>query len=190
MQVQRPRRWRKIARLVAWVSLLTVCALLLHDAVCGQSRPACQEAARRGLGSAERACREQYLQTRDPDDGLALAQVLLRRGERRGAAAIAQGLLLTPARPDALRLLARMALLEGNPAEAQRSLELAAEQNLRVERWRDAVSDLIELGELMAARGQVAQGRATIERALELARRHGDEGLVERGSLALRAMGG
>jgi hypothetical protein len=175
-------------RLALAAALLAVSALLLHDAVCGPPRPPCREAARRGLASAERACREQYLQSRDPDDGLALAQVLLARRELRGAAAIAQGLLLTSARPDALLLLARMALLEGRLDEGQRSLELAAEQLLRVERWREGAAELIELGELMASRGQAAAGRAAIARALELAQRHGEAALVARGGAALERL--
>jgi tetratricopeptide (TPR) repeat protein len=185
----RARRVRLALRLTAWAALLGICALLLHDAFCSQARLDCQAAARRGLSSAESICREQYGQTHDPRDGQALAQALFARGELGGAAAIAQGLLLSPERPQALLLLGRVAQLEGRGEDAQRSLELAAEQLLRQGQWRAGVGALLEVAELMARRGRAQEGRAAVERARAVARQHDDRALVERCGEALRSVG-
>lgn len=135
-----------------WVGLGALCVVTLRDAA--SEEPTCQEAARRGLATVEPACREAYFAARDPDDGLVLVRALLARGDLRGAAAIAQELLLTPARPEALSALAQVALVEGRHEEAIRALEMAAEQLLRGERRREAAEVQLELGRLLLLRGQ------------------------------------
>jgi tetratricopeptide (TPR) repeat protein len=167
-----------------WLVLGGLCAVALRDAAC-EEELSCQEAARRGAPSAERVCRDQYFAERDPDDGLLLARALVARGELGGAAAISQGLLPTTARPDALSLLAKVALAEGRPEEAMRALELAAEQHLKVARRREAAAELFELGSLRAGRGEAAAARTALERSMELAVQLGDAELRARGAAAL-----
>lgn len=167
-----------------WVGMGALCVVTLRDAAC-EEQPTCQEAARSGLPSVEQVCRERYFAERDPDDGMALMRVLMARGELRGAAAIGQGLLLTPARPEALSVLAKVALVEGRPEEAIRSLELAAEQLLRGARRREAAEAQLELGRLLRQRGQGTAARAVLERSIGLALQVGDAGLARLGEAAL-----
>jgi tetratricopeptide (TPR) repeat protein len=169
-----------------------MCAMALRDAVLGGAPLDCQEAVRRsgrgdvGEGELEAACREQYFAMRDPEDGLALARALLRRGELRGAAAVAQGLLRTPARADSLLLLSRVASQERRFEEAERALAAAAALHERLERKREAAHELFELAELRMTGRRPAAALRAFERAERLARQVGDAALVEACAAAAR----
>jgi tetratricopeptide (TPR) repeat protein len=176
---RRRRGWGKALRGGLWGALSLLCAVMLRDAVLGTPPLDCQEAVRRsGSGGAvEAACREQYFSQRDPEDGLALARALLRRGELRGTAAVAQGLLLTPARADALGVLSAVAQLEGRFDEAQRALGQAAELHAQLERRREAAVELLERGRRWLARGLRRAAAQDFARAAALARQAGDAAL-------------
>lgn len=178
----RRRWWGKALRGGLWGALSLLCAVMLRDAVLGEHPLDCQEAARRskgrGGGAVEAACREQYFSQRDPEDGLALARALLLRRELRGTAAVAQGLLLTPARADALALLSKVALLEGRFDEGQRALGQAAELHAQLERRRVAAAELLERGKRWLARNHRGAALLDFSRAAELAQQAGDVALA------------
>ncbi len=189
----RPRgepRWARWLRRGGWLALAGLCAVTLRDAVCSEAVPECQEEARRGGAGVERACREQYFATGDPHDGLALARALRARGELRGATAVSQGLLLTPARPGALHVLAQVAHADGRLDEAQRALELAVELHVRGEQREEAAQRLLELSGLLAQRGMDEPARAALAQAEELAQALGDAALGLRCRAARERLGG
>jgi hypothetical protein len=71
------------------------------------------------------ACERAYLRTADPDTGARLAEAQRRVGHRAVAGAIANGLLVTSARADALRVLGTIAASEGRIEAARIALENA-----------------------------------------------------------------
>jgi tetratricopeptide (TPR) repeat protein len=92
----------------------------------GRGGPDCRAAAGTGPAAlAARVCEREYARTGDPTTGMRLAEAHRDAGELTVASAIAQSLLATPARGDALRVLGEIALDRRRPAAALAAFERA-----------------------------------------------------------------
>jgi tetratricopeptide (TPR) repeat protein len=133
------RRRRRFNMLVAFLALTAIAVLVIA------TRPrSCRAVSREGTDAATiPVCREEYARTKDPQAGQLLADALRRTGNLRDATIVANELLVTPARGDALYTLGKIAGDEDRPADAARLLRLAREAHRDQQRWVDAAADLL-----------------------------------------------
>jgi tetratricopeptide (TPR) repeat protein/predicted Ser/Thr protein kinase len=87
-------------------------------------------------------CKDEYARSNDPKIGLELANALRRSGKLQDAAIIANELLATSVRSDALRALGRLAAGDGRRDDAARSFRLASQLHREQQRWGDSAADL------------------------------------------------
>jgi tetratricopeptide (TPR) repeat protein len=115
VRVARPRRRivRPIVRPIVWLAVLGGLTATLEI---GRRGPDCAAAA--GTAMAARICEREYARTGDPTTGTRLAEAHRDAGDLTAASAIARGLLATPARGDALRVLGEIALAQRRLAAA------------------------------------------------------------------------
>jgi tetratricopeptide (TPR) repeat protein/predicted Ser/Thr protein kinase len=143
----RGRRGRRLA-VIAAVAGVAIAAAGAGVAVArlGPERgpPAsCAELARQANDAATiLVCKDEYTRSNDPAAGLELANALRRTGKLQDAAIIANELLATPVRADALRALGRLAAGDGRRDDAARSFRLASQQHRAQQRWGDSAADL------------------------------------------------
>jgi tetratricopeptide (TPR) repeat protein/predicted Ser/Thr protein kinase len=90
-------------------------------------------------------CKDEYARSNDPKIGLELANALRRTGKLQDAAILANALLATPVRSDALRTLGKIAADDGRRDDAARSLRLASQVHREQQRWADSAADLQSL---------------------------------------------
>jgi tetratricopeptide (TPR) repeat protein/predicted Ser/Thr protein kinase len=103
----------------------------------------CAELARQANDAAAvLVCRDEYTRTNDPKIGLELVNALRRAGKLQDAEIMANALLATPVRSDALRVLGKIAATEGRRDDAARSFRLASQLHREQQRWSDSASDL------------------------------------------------
>jgi tetratricopeptide (TPR) repeat protein len=117
----RPRR--RIVRSMVWLAALggVVAALRL-----ARNGPDCTWAADTAPAAiAARVCEREYARTGDPIIGARLAEAHRVAGDLTAASAIARGLIATPARGDALRVLGEIALAQRRLAAALAAFERA-----------------------------------------------------------------
>ncbi len=138
VRVARPRRRivRRIVRRILWLAVLGGLAATLEI---GRRGPDCAAAA--GTAPAAivaRVCEREYTRTGDPTTGTRLAEAHRDAGDLTAASAIARGLLATPARGDALRVLGEIAL-------AQRRIPAALAAFERARALHDLDGQLAEL---------------------------------------------
>jgi tetratricopeptide (TPR) repeat protein/predicted Ser/Thr protein kinase len=109
-----------------------------------RGRPAsCAELARQANDAATiLVCRDEYTRSNDPTIGLELVNALRRNGKLQDAAIVANALLVTPVRSDALRMLGKIAAGEGRRDDAARSFRLASQLHREQQRWGDSAADL------------------------------------------------
>jgi tetratricopeptide (TPR) repeat protein len=129
-----------IALTAAVVSVAVTRCLRLEPA----ASPGCLETAQRGNDATTiLVCKEEYARANDPRAGAQLADALRRTRKLAEAGTLADELVATPARADALYTLGKIAASEHRPEEAARSLRLASELHRQQQRWDDAARDLL-----------------------------------------------
>ncbi|HRC55824.1 MAG TPA: CHAT domain-containing protein [Kofleriaceae bacterium] len=176
----RPPAWRRFlarARRVPWVTLALAVALAAKFAVCETSERErdCRQTARVATDAVTvLVCQEEYARASDPQVGALLANALRRSSDLRGASAVANSLLSTPARADALVVLGKIALTEKRYHEAQRLLELAADLHSRSLQHRAEGRDWLALGNVFYIRQDLLASLQAVDRAIHGARKSGD----------------
>lgn len=126
VRVARPRR-----RIVGPILRLALLVGLAGALDIGRGGPDCRTAAGTApTALAVRVCEREYARTDDPTTGLRLAEAHRNAGDLTVASAIAQGLLATPARGDAQRVLGEIALAQHHPDAALAAFESARELHL------------------------------------------------------------
>ena len=127
VRAARPHRRivRHIVRPIGWLAVL---AGLAGTRELGRSDPDCAATARTEPAAvAARTCEREYARTGDPSTGARLAEAHRNAGELTAASAIARGLLATPARGDAQRVLGEVALAQHRLTVALAAFERARE---------------------------------------------------------------
>jgi tetratricopeptide (TPR) repeat protein len=110
--------------------------------VCQTTEIDCRTAARElSTGVAVTVCQAEYARTGEPASGAYLAQVLRRAGNTEAAAALANDLLATSARADALQTLGRIAVSENRHDAAIATLERARQLHLAERRYDQLAID-------------------------------------------------
>ncbi|MBK7538187.1 MAG: CHAT domain-containing protein [Myxococcales bacterium] len=176
----RPPAWRRFlarARRVPWVTLALAVALAAKFAVCETSERErdCRQTARVATDAVTvLVCQEEYARASDPQVGALLANALRRSSDLRGASAVANSLLSTPARADALAVLGRVALDEKRYEDAQRLLELAVELHGQMSNWRAEGRAWRTLGAVFELRHNFLASLQAIDRAASAARKAAD----------------
>ena len=142
----RRRRGRRVGVVAAVAGLVVVAAGTAAAVVMLRpDRPtaSCLDVAAKGNDATTVVvCREEYARSNGPNAGLELANALRRSGKLQDAAIVANELLATPVRADALRLLGKIAVTDGHRDDAVRSLRLASQLHREQQRWGDAAADL------------------------------------------------
>lgn len=132
---------------IVWIGVIGGLAGTL---VLGRGGPDCASAAGAAPAAmAARICEREYARTGDPTTGTRLAEAHRDAGDLTAASAIARGLLATPARGDALRVLGEIAL-----AQHRLGAAIAAFESAR------------ELHQLDGQRAELARDDAAISRVL------------------------
>jgi len=118
-----PRRLSpRITRWVAWLASIAVLGALLVDRA---TQVNCASRRATTIGSALSICQREYQETKDPTIGVWLAEALRQLNELAAAEALANELLATPSRADALRVLGSIANDRGHYEDAVAALERA-----------------------------------------------------------------
>lgn len=140
----RPRILRRLAWAAAGALLATT---LLRGAA-----PDCQTASLRGSPAlAAEVCERAYLRTGDPWTGVRLADAQRRSGNVAVAGALANGLLVSDARADALWVIGMIAADEHRLETARRALETARELDRAAHRDTEAARDSLALARLASS---------------------------------------
>jgi CHAT domain-containing protein len=109
-------------------TLLLMAALGVEYTTCERTELDCAHAVMDATdGVAAIVCEREYASTNDPRTGARLANALRRSGDLIGAQAIANGLLVTPARGDAMQILAKIAVSQHRLEDGRKLLEIARE---------------------------------------------------------------
>ncbi|HEX3475441.1 MAG TPA: hypothetical protein VHT91_10495 [Kofleriaceae bacterium] len=145
MRVARPHR--RVVHCIVWLAALGGLVGTLELARRGPDCAAAADTAPPAI--AARVCEREYARTGDPTTGTRLAEAHRGAGDLTAASAIARGLIATPARGDALRVLGEIALAQRRLAAA-----LAAFARARA------------LHELDGQRAELSRDDAAIARAL------------------------
>lgn len=134
MEVMSERSRGSSARLILKIAVVGCIPAAWYVA----SRPPqdCQHASQDGEAAlATVICQQEYDRTNDPRTGVLLANVLRRSDDRAAAGQLAERLLATPARSDALTVLGKIATTEERYDEAVRLLQEA--RGLHIGEQRD-----------------------------------------------------
>jgi hypothetical protein len=119
----RPRPRRRIVHPIVWLAVIGGLAGTLE---LGRGEPDCAAAAGTAPAAiATRVCEREYARTGDPITGARLAEAHRAAGDLTAASAIARGLLATPVRGDAMRVLGEIALARRRLAAALAAFERA-----------------------------------------------------------------
>ena len=126
--------------------------LLLH-----RVDPDCSTASRTSpAAEAALVCERAYVRSQDPATGALLADAQLASGNPSAASALANHLLATPARGDALRVLGEIAALEHRPEVALPALERARDLHRSQDRRAALALDDQAIVEVQLALAQLA----------------------------------
>src|SRR5262245_38480293 len=107
------RRLRHRARIASKVLVLVSSILGLKYVICTPGAVDCEHTARsNNLNHALLVCRDEYLATQAPATGARLANILRRSRNFATARALANNLLATSARSDALQVLGKISITE------------------------------------------------------------------------------
>jgi len=141
MIVQRHRpsghRARIASKVLALVSLLGA-----KYVTCQPAELDCEHAVRESNASlGVLVCQQEYVRTEDPATGVRLANSLRRSRNFSAASAIANNLLATSARSDALQVLGKIAISEHRPEAGRAALETARELHVAERRPREIAAD-------------------------------------------------
>jgi hypothetical protein len=140
---------RRLLRRLMWAAAGAALAVqLLGRAPVADCRTATRMAARR---LAAEVCEREYLRTRDPWTGARLADAQRLTGQLAVAGALAQGLLVSEARADALWVIGMIAVAEHRLDAARRALDDAQAIDRAEHRDVEAARDSRALASLSAA---------------------------------------
>jgi tetratricopeptide (TPR) repeat protein len=147
--------------------------------VCRTTEIDCRTAARElSTGIAVTVCQAEYRHTGEPATGAYLAQVLRRAGNTQAAAALANDLLATPARSDALQTLGRIAVTENRFDAAISTLERARELHLAERRFDQLAIDDQTLAGIFTRQKRFAEALRALEDCIIEAREARDAVIV------------
>jgi hypothetical protein len=142
---------KPIVRRLLWAAAGALLAVKLFGGTA--SAPDCWTASvRESPRFAAEVCERAYLRTSDPWTGARLADAQRRSGNLAVAGALANGLLVTDARADALWVIGMIAATEHRLDIARRALENARAIDLAEHRDSEAARDSMALADLAAAR--------------------------------------
>lgn len=163
-----------------WLTVAMALALLAKLEVCQQSRD--ERDCRRTAKDASNAvtvlvCQAEYARERDPQVGAILATALRRNGDWQGATAMANALLSTPARADALRILGRVAHDHNRYAEARHYLEAAGILHEQQQQKGLAARAYYSLASVQSLQGDFAAALLAVTKSLRNARLANDSEL-------------
>ncbi|MEO7730734.1 MAG: hypothetical protein ABIY55_07165 [Kofleriaceae bacterium] len=140
-----------IVRRLLWAATSGLLAVKLFGGT--PATPDCWTASiREAPRLAAEVCERAYLRTGDPWTGARLADAQRRTGNLAVAGALANGLLVTGARADALWVIGMIAATEHRLDTARRALENARALDLAEHRAAEAARDSMALADLAAAR--------------------------------------
>src|ERR1044071_7488395 len=116
-----PRNYLRRAMLLI---ILAAASVLAANVVRRLTSRDCAAAARLGAdGAALIVCQREYEQTKEPRTGVQLADALYGSGNLNAALSLAQGLLDTAVRADALQVLGKIAAVQGRTDDATSALQ-------------------------------------------------------------------
>jgi pentatricopeptide repeat protein len=159
---------RAVARRALRASLLKIAALVAvlggKFVVCRTTEIECRTAARElSTGIAVLVCQAEYVRTGEPATGAYLAGVLRRAGNTQAAAALANDLLATSARGDALQTLGRIALTDNRLDAAISALERARQIHLAERRFDQLAIDDQTLAGIFIRQARFADALRALE---------------------------
>lgn len=164
---------------VAGKMLLLVAALAAEYTTCGRTELDCAHAVSEASDSVGVVvCEREYARTHDPQTGARLANSMRRSGDVIGAHAIATSLLMTPARADAMQILAKLAVSQRRYDDARKLLELAREIHAAEGKARDLAHDDQALADIHYRQEQYADALRSLHSCIAEARSAHD-GIIE-----------
>jgi len=155
--------------------------LLVKFVTCTPTEPSCASVARTPDvpdGVAVGICQREYERTRAPTTGIHLANALRRSGNTTAAAALANDLLSTEAKPDALFVLGKIAIAQNRLDDATSALQEARKLHQAKSRHAELSRDVLALAEVQNQRDQFAEALQLLEECVVEAR-HGGEPITE-----------
>lgn len=139
--------------------------------ICQPGEPDCAHAVREGNdGLAVIVCEREYTRTQDPATGAKLANALRRSGQRQAASALANTLLATSARSDALQVLGKIDVSERHFEAGRAKLESARELHVVEHRPAALAADDQALAGIFMEQKQFAEALRTLDTCITEAR--------------------
>lgn len=143
------------------------------------SEPSCKEIWDQDLGydRAVIACQREYDRAKDPRIGAILAESLRKADNVEAAKLVANELLQTKARPDALFTLAKVAFKERKPNEARPLFEQAEKLYTAAGDWRQAAKTALAWAQLTNDEQRYVEALGQLDRCAHLARQAGSSSI-------------
>jgi tetratricopeptide (TPR) repeat protein len=154
---------------VALVALTAVVIILLPERELN-----CPSAMKVSDSVAVAVCQREYERTGEPIIGAYFADVLRRTGNTRGATAVANGLLGTPVRADALQILGKIAVEQRRGDDAIKLLEDARQLHRAAGNHLQLARDDMAIATIQSERAQYGGALQTMDEAISQARLGGD----------------
>lgn len=156
------------------VALALLAALGGKLVLCRLAEVDCDEAIERGDDAVIVAvCHASYARSKEPREGIALANALRRTGDERQAAAVARSLLATSAQADALYILGKIAGRADRHDEAEAALRHALELHRHEGRLNEVAKDLHALVDSANARKRFVDALNLLDDCVSAARQAG-----------------
>lgn len=157
-------------------ALALVAMLSAKFVLCEAPDPDCRHAVRDGNdGLAVIVCEREYTRTQVPETGALLANALRRSGRPQEAAALANVLLATSARADALQVLGKIDLYAHRLDAGQAKLESARALHVAQNRPRELAVDDQALAALFNERKQFAEALRALDTCITESRTANDQ---------------
>lgn len=148
----------------------------------GAKQQTCREIVDKALGEdlAVIACQREYDRTKDPSTGALLANALYDVENDAAAKLVAQELLETKARPDALYVLASLADEHNQHAEARSLFEQAEKIYVAAGDWEKAAKNILAWTKVTMEEGQYVAALEQLDRCMHMARKAGSKTLLSK----------
>src|SRR4029079_2579666 len=164
-------RVRTAAKVLAMVGVLGA-----KYVICQPSEPDCAHAVREANdGLAVIVCEREYTLTNDPATGAKLANALRRSGQREAASALANTLLATSARSDALQVLGRIEFRAGLLDAGRTKLESARELHVAENRPEALAVDDYEIASTFRLQKRFAEALRALDACITESRQAKDQ---------------
>jgi tetratricopeptide (TPR) repeat protein len=171
----RPRVRRAVVAGAVTVALVGALGALGGKLWCAGGKQDCLAVARTGAASViVLVCEPEYHRTADPDVGVRLADAYRRAKNTAKASAIANGLLATPARGGALRVLGKIAESQKRYDAAVSELETARDIHRAEANHLELAKDVQALAGIHRTRGQFVQAARMLDECIREAQASGD----------------